>query len=63
MNDDPRWTAALTAPRATFSAETQMAWALAHAQSVGLAGAAVFRNLIPDASPPRRDADKARYFD
>ena len=39
-NDDPRWTAALTAQRATFDAETQMAWALAHAQPVGLAGAA-----------------------
>src|SRR5258708_11758789 len=39
-NDDPRWTAALTAQRATFDAETQMAWALAHARPVGLAGAA-----------------------
>jgi hypothetical protein len=39
-NDDPRWTAALTAQRATFDAETQMAWALAHAQPAGLAGAA-----------------------
>jgi hypothetical protein len=39
-NDDPRWTAALTAQRATFDTETQMAWALAHAQPAGLAGAA-----------------------
>ena len=39
-NDDPRWTAALTAQRATFDAETQMAWALARAQPAGLAGAA-----------------------
>jgi hypothetical protein len=39
-NDDPRWTAALTAQRATFDAETQMAWALAHARPAGLAGAA-----------------------
>ncbi len=39
-NDDPRWTAALTAQRAAFSAETRMAWALAHAQPAGLAGAA-----------------------
>src|SRR5436305_6943691 len=39
-NDDPRWTAALTAQRATFDTETQMAWALAHARPAGLAGAA-----------------------
>ncbi|HEV7880393.1 hypothetical protein [Bradyrhizobium sp.] len=39
-NDDPRWTAALTAQRAAFSTETRMAWALAHAQPAGLAGAA-----------------------
>jgi hypothetical protein len=39
-NDDPRWTAALTVQRATFDAETQMAWTLAHAQPAGLAGAA-----------------------
>ena len=39
-NDDPRWTAALTAQRATFNAETQTAWALAHARPAGLAGAA-----------------------
>jgi hypothetical protein len=39
-NDDPRWTAALTAQRTAFDAETQMAWALAHAQPAELAGAA-----------------------
>jgi hypothetical protein len=39
-NDDPRWTAALTAQRAAFDAETQMAWALVHARPAGLAGAA-----------------------
>jgi hypothetical protein len=39
-NDDPRWTGALTAQRTAFDAETQTAWALAHAQPVGLAGAA-----------------------
>jgi hypothetical protein len=39
-NDDPRWTAAITAQRAAFSAETQTAWALAQAQPAGLAGAA-----------------------
>ncbi|MEA2897795.1 MAG: hypothetical protein QOJ84_3410 [Bradyrhizobium sp.] len=38
-NDDPRWTAALTAQRAAFDAETQTAWALAHARPAGLAGA------------------------
>jgi hypothetical protein len=39
-NDDPRWTAALAAQRATFHTETQMAWVLARAQPAGLAGAA-----------------------
>jgi hypothetical protein len=39
-DDDPRWTAALAAQRAAFDAETQTAWALAHAQPAGLAGAA-----------------------
>jgi hypothetical protein len=39
-DDDPRWTAALTAQRAAFDAETQTAWALAHAQPAGLVGAA-----------------------
>ncbi len=39
-NDDPRWTAALTAQRATFDAEMQTAWALARAQPAGLAGTA-----------------------
>jgi hypothetical protein len=39
-NDDPRWTAALTAQRAAFDTETQTAWALARAQPAGLVGAA-----------------------
>jgi hypothetical protein len=39
-DDDPRWTAALTAQRAASDAETQTAWGLARAQPAGLAGAA-----------------------
>jgi hypothetical protein len=39
-DDDPRWTAALTAQRAAFDAETQTAWALARARPASLAGAA-----------------------
>jgi hypothetical protein len=39
-DDDARWTAALAAYRAASDTETRAAWALAHAQPAGLAGAA-----------------------
>jgi hypothetical protein len=66
-NDDPRWTAVLTAQRATFDAETQMAWALARTQPVGLAGAAALLRHAGEfeaggcgwpCDPERPDGDK-----
>jgi hypothetical protein len=54
-NDDPRWTVANAAYWAASDAEEKAAWALAHAQPAGLAGAAALLRYAHEYEADGRD--------